>query len=263
MKEYFSHDYNARNDKKLIKLFMKHGVSGIGIYWCIVEMLYEESGYLNIDEYERIAFELRIEYDVVKSVIQEFELFDFDSEKFWSNSAISRLDQRMLKSEKARESVMKRWIKNKSNTNVIRSNNDSNTIKVKESKVKESKEKEKKENFDISKMDFNGNINPKNHIENNIEISPEDKFNLMIDTSTYQYTDDEKNKYAHALFSEFMNSVTWVEDLMRSLEMDKSEATHWIEKYVRAQKVEGQLYREFPEMRRHCHRWIKANRRKI
>jgi len=54
MKEYFSHDYNARNDTKLVKVFMKYQLKGIGAYWCIIEMLYEEGGYLLRSEYERI-----------------------------------------------------------------------------------------------------------------------------------------------------------------------------------------------------------------
>lgn len=137
MKEYFSHDYNSRNDKKIIKLSMRHGVAGIGIYWCIVEMLYEESGYLNVNEYERISFELRTEYELVKSVINDFDLFCFDGDLFYSESALNRLNQRSEKSHKARESINKRWEKAKDNTNVIRTNNDSNTIKVKKSKVKE------------------------------------------------------------------------------------------------------------------------------
>jgi len=138
MKEYFSHDYNARNDTKLVKLFMKLGLEGIGAYWCIIEMLYEEGGYLLRNEYERIAFELRTDYNVIKKIVEELDLFVFDDEKFWSETALSRLNQRMEKSQKARESVEKRWKKYERNTNVKQSKNDSNTSKVKESKVKKS-----------------------------------------------------------------------------------------------------------------------------
>ena len=37
---YFQHDYNARNDPKLQALIVEMGVAGIGIYWCLVEMLF-------------------------------------------------------------------------------------------------------------------------------------------------------------------------------------------------------------------------------
>ena len=140
MKEtfYFSHDYNARSDWKLVKVSMKHGMEWVWAYWCIIEMLYEEWWYLNIEEYERITFELRVSYELVESLINNFWLFEKDDVKFWSNSVLDRLKQRMDKSEKARISVQKRWDKKKEeNTNVLRTNNDSNTIK--ERKIKENK----------------------------------------------------------------------------------------------------------------------------
>jgi hypothetical protein len=138
MKEYFSHDYGARNDRKITRLVMKHGMQGIGIFWCIVEMLYEEGGYLPL-EYERITFELRTEYELVKSVIHDFDLFKIEGELFYSESVLERLNERSQKSEKARESINKRWEKyrkKQENTNVIRMYNERNTIKVKESKEK-------------------------------------------------------------------------------------------------------------------------------
>ena len=73
---YFTHDYYSRHDKAMVSLQMKKGVAAIGVFWCIVEMLYEEGGYLSLDEYERITFELRCEYDLIKYVIEESELFE-------------------------------------------------------------------------------------------------------------------------------------------------------------------------------------------
>ena len=81
MKEYFSHDYNARSDKKMVVVFMRHGLAGIGAYWCIIEMLYEEGGYLLLNEYERISFELRIDENVIRDIIERTKLFKNDSEK--------------------------------------------------------------------------------------------------------------------------------------------------------------------------------------
>ena len=121
---------------------MKYGLKGIGAYWCIIEMLYEEVGYISIKEYERIAFELRTDKEFIKSIIEGFELFIIKDEMFSSESAIERIKQRMDKSDKARESVNARWNKYERNTNVIGTKSDSNTIKVKESKVKVNKEKE-------------------------------------------------------------------------------------------------------------------------
>ena len=117
---YFSHDYNARNDRKMRALTMKHGMLGVGVFWCIIEMLYEEVGFLPM-EYERIAFELRIDTNVIRSVIEDFELFEHDEERFWSESILTRLQERCDKSEKARKSIMARWIKYERNTNESKS----------------------------------------------------------------------------------------------------------------------------------------------
>jgi hypothetical protein len=137
---YFSHDYNARSDKEMIKVRMKMGMAGIGLYWCIVEMLYEEGGYLKRSEYERITYELQSTYDNITMLIEQFDLFKFDDDKFWSNSVLDRLKKRKDKSDKARESISYRW----NDTNVKRSNSERNTIK--ERKGKENKGKEIKIN---------------------------------------------------------------------------------------------------------------------
>lgn len=139
---YFSHDYNSRNDTKLVEVMMTHWLVWIWAFWCIVEMLYEEWWYLPL-KYERITFELRTDKNVVQSIINDFWLFENDGEKFWSNSIIDRLKQRQEKSEKAKQSIQKRWDKQK-DTNVLRTKNESNTIK--ERKGKKRKGKESKDN---------------------------------------------------------------------------------------------------------------------
>ena len=57
---YFSHDSNARNDLKVVKLKSKLGMSGIGIFWCTIEMLRETENYeLKLSDIESICYELR------------------------------------------------------------------------------------------------------------------------------------------------------------------------------------------------------------
>lgn len=138
MTEYFSHDYKARNDPKLVRLMMRHGITGIGAFWCITEMLYENKGYVDISEYERIAFELRTDTKFIASVIQDFNLFKFKNQKFYSKTVLLRLKKRSEKSEKARQSVISRWTKNKpvtdtaqTDTNVLPTQNEPTTNKTK------------------------------------------------------------------------------------------------------------------------------------
>lgn len=147
MNEYFSHDYRARYDDKLVSLMMIHGLAGIGAFWCIIEMCYEKNGYVERSQYERIAFELRADIKFIQSVVEDFNLFLFEEEKFYSRTALDRLDKRNQKSEKARQSVAARWSKkqngnnlNNCNTNVSHSHNTSNTIKEKKNKEKNIKE---------------------------------------------------------------------------------------------------------------------------
>jgi len=141
MRNYFSHDYNARNDKKLVMASMKYGLAALGAYWCIVEMLYEEGGYLSITEYERITFELRTSEELVKYLIHDSLLFENDGVRFWSNTALERLRLRIEKSDKARKSVETRW--NKPNyTNVLPTNNKRITSKEKKNKINTTSEVE-------------------------------------------------------------------------------------------------------------------------
>lgn len=129
--DYFSHDTKARSDSKLVSLAMRQGMEGLGVYWCIVEMLYENDGKMMRTECERIAYELRTHSDCINSVIYEHELFQWDDLYFWSNSVLNRLKTITEKSDKARQSATKRW----ENANAMRTQCDGNAIKEKESKV--------------------------------------------------------------------------------------------------------------------------------
>lgn len=139
---YFSHDYNSRNDPKMMALRMKEGMEGVGIYWCVVELLYEEGGYAMLSDCERIAFDLRVKIDRVRRVVINYELFRNDGTKFWSESCLRRITMRNAKSDKARESALEGWNKRRADANALNSQSDGNAIK--ERKVKEKKEKESK-----------------------------------------------------------------------------------------------------------------------
>jgi hypothetical protein len=152
---YFSHDHNSRTDPKIKRLLARHGMQGYGIFWAIVEDLYNNANALQTD-YETIAFDLRVDASVVQSIIEDFNLFTFDGEMLWSASVERRLIERNNKSEKARQSALSRWNKKPYDANAMRTHSDSNAIKErkgKESKVKKSiikgeNEKNWKNDFD-------------------------------------------------------------------------------------------------------------------
>ena len=81
---YFSHDYGARNDPKLLELQMEMGGQGLAIWWCLVEMLWENEGYLPRN-FKSIAFSLHwAQAEEVQKVVEGFGLFEWDDERFWN-----------------------------------------------------------------------------------------------------------------------------------------------------------------------------------
>ena len=166
MNSYFSHDSNARNDEKIARLRMKHGSAGYGVYFMILERLRETKDYMSIKDYNLIAFDLRDDSQLIKSVVEDFGLFAFVTDKdrgecFYSKSFNDRMVLKDEKSKKRAEAgkrgAAKRW---DSKDKAEPSNNNSNAIakpskdnsnamampqeniasKVKESKVNESKQ---------------------------------------------------------------------------------------------------------------------------
>lgn len=140
---YFSHDYNARNDHKIKKLISKHGYLGYGLFWAIIEDLYNNANALQMD-CESIAFDLRTSENIIESIINDFDLFVIEGDNFGSLSVQRRLEERDAKSQKARETAFKRWNKNKDDANAMQTHSEGNAIK--ERKVNEIKEKENKVN---------------------------------------------------------------------------------------------------------------------
>ena len=160
---YFSHDYNTRNDIKIKRLIAKHNYLGYGIFWAIIEDLYNNANALPLD-YDCIAFDLRADVEIVKSIINDFDLFVFSDGFFGSNSIQKRLNERNLKSIKARESALNRWNKSDRNANALQTQYEGNAIK--ERKEKESKGKEIKENFLLKKETKEENLPKENPSEN-------------------------------------------------------------------------------------------------
>jgi hypothetical protein len=91
---YFSHDSNARNDEKIIALRMKHGMEGYGIYFAILERMREEKDYFHVKDYNIIAFDLRVSNSLIKSVVENFGLFQCaeDGSRFYSKSFLERMN---------------------------------------------------------------------------------------------------------------------------------------------------------------------------
>lgn len=121
MKEtfYFAHDYNARNDPKLQNVLFDLGVEGIGVFWCIIEQLYEQGGKLPLHYCKSIAFALHVDFKCVERLVNDYGLFKNDGENMWSESVLNRLNRRSEVSEKRKLAALVRWrqgIENQSQT---------------------------------------------------------------------------------------------------------------------------------------------------
>lgn len=141
--EFFSHDLHGRNDGKLQRVLMKHGLKGIGAFWCIVEMLYENEGVLMRTECERIAFELRVDCDFILSMIDDFDLFQNDGDVFYSKSVLNRLETINAKRDKAKKSAEIRW----GYANALRTQSEGNAVKESKEKKSNSVGQEEKTRF--------------------------------------------------------------------------------------------------------------------
>ena len=144
MKEtfYFSHDYNARSDTKIKRLIYSLGIEGYGIYWALIEDLYNNENKMACD-YDLIAYDLRVDAGTILKVVMDFDLFEIYDGYFSSISIEKRLNARNEKSEKARSNASKRW----NDANAMPSHSERNAIKdniVKDIKIKDIKIKDKK-----------------------------------------------------------------------------------------------------------------------
>lgn len=128
---YFQHDYNARNDPKLQEVLIELGVVGIGVFWCIVEQMYEQGGRLELKLCKSIAFALHLDCKIIESVVNDFDLFENDGVFFWSNSIKSRLEKTKSISESRKNAAKTRWksdIKTKCNAIVMQMHTKCNAI---------------------------------------------------------------------------------------------------------------------------------------
>jgi hypothetical protein len=235
---YFSHDYNVRNDEKIKRLIRKHGMIGYGIFWSLVEDLYNNANALRTD-YDFIAYDLRCECDIITSVIRDFDLFVFNGDYFGSKSVQERLDQRNSKSESARKSASYRW----NNANALQTESDSNAKK--ERKGKEIKGKEIKEiniSFDIFWNSYDKKVGDKEKLKK--------KWDSLLDSEREQiisyipkYKLIQPDKKFRKDPQTFFNNNSWndeligfVPELKKSIENRQNDD---LEEYKKRQKELG------------------------
>lgn len=140
---YFSHDYNARNDRKIAALVKKHKSAGYGIFWITCEMMHEEGGHIEYDDitFGAIAKDANEDVNLVKNVINdcisEFRLLVKENDIVVSGRVSRNLEWKQTLS-KIRSNA------NKSRTNVNKSSTNEEQM-FNNSGLKKERKKERKE----------------------------------------------------------------------------------------------------------------------
>lgn len=133
---YFSHDYNAANDTKV--LFLRHqlGMEGYGIYWFLIEKLAEAGGKMPLELIPILSMQMQTTDIKVKGVIMQFDLFSINEGEFWSERLNDHLGLRAKLSQSGKNGAISRW-----------KNGEANRVAIGEGNAKKRKEKEIKENI--------------------------------------------------------------------------------------------------------------------
>ena len=103
---YFDHDYDARNDKKILALRRQLGWDGYGIYFATLECLCEAGGYLERDSLNDVAYGLNVpenEYDAIINSCIEIELLKESDRGIYSDRILRHLDFRAFLSESGKK----------------------------------------------------------------------------------------------------------------------------------------------------------------
>jgi hypothetical protein len=106
---YFSHDYNAANDTKI--LFLRHqlGMEGYGIYWYLIEQLANAGGKLPLELIPVLAMQMHCTDVKVNGVLMNFDLFTIESGEFWSHRLQDHLELRLKLSQSGKAGANNRW----------------------------------------------------------------------------------------------------------------------------------------------------------
>lgn len=234
MKEtfYLRHDYNSRNDEKILRLRKKYpDGSGYAIYWMLLEKLAESSeGRLKLSNIDDIAFDIRFSCERIADVVNQYELFECDDIYFWSNRLLSDLSERDEKSRQGKLAAKIRWDKErkKMQTHCI---SNADAIAGKERKGK--KEYKKEINKEKKSKDFS--IEEKTHTPPIAAPPPSDDYSFTkVSVEINRDLMFEKYKWlTDELYKSFvLEAIAWCESKGKDV-LRTSRLINWINVYLK------------------------------
>jgi hypothetical protein len=129
---FYPHYIGARNDNKIQRLRLKHGMAGYGIYFCLLEVLREQSDHkYPLSDLDLLAADFRCEQSLLDEIIKKFDLFKTDKQHFWSPRLIDYLEpyyQRKEAAQRAGKASARQRNSNDRSTDVQQAFNARSTI---------------------------------------------------------------------------------------------------------------------------------------
>lgn len=259
---YFSHDANARNDEKLVRLRMKHGAAGYGVYFMLLERLREEADYRSVKDYDMLAFDFRADAALIRSVVEDFGLFAFtpDGEYFYSESFVRRMEvvdtARGVRSAAGRRGMQKRW---KSAVELSKTDNKS---------ITELSETDNGVITELPKTD-NGVITKLPETDNNKQTKKTNKENKTLpDDSARTREGQEKAQKTPAAGGDvcermwaaaFLADVWGVQNACAALHVSPVQLSELTGDFQREQAAKGVRHTDAADFRRHLFDWARLH----
>lgn len=231
---YFPHFYNARSDRKMLRVRRELGIEGYAIYFMLLEILREQTDFsYPLSDVDLLADEFRTSEQKITTVISSYDLFQVTEDKFfYSQKLIANLQPYLEKSERARLAARKRWDKSKKlDANALleqsKSNTSQNTKRGEESKGEESTQSKKKygeyENVKFTEKQYNTLLKEWGELELKRMIVILDE-GIQMKPKQYKYSDFnlairkwKKNDNTPSIFNQENNDELSLEEKMNKL----------------------------------------------
>lgn len=226
MSEYINHKVSNRSEYVFRKLIERKGAAAYGVYWYILEELYESGGKMLFEEIESISKALCVRKDFVASVIKSFSLFQYDSESFWSNEVIEQIEKRQKLKDKRKEAANKRWI-NKKNIIVPKKEIDSSPNVIDSSP-----------NVKITKVDKEQEMKSRERMFYNMLIPFVKTYGREMIREFFDYWSEPNKSHSKMRFEQ---ERTW--DLSRRLQTWKKRSRNGFSKYNSGQDKQAANYK--------------------
>lgn len=124
-KFWFTHDYNARNDDKILELRSEFGAEGYGVFWMIVETMADnENGGVKATLIGGLSHSYGVAKDRLLAIIDfcvKIELFYNQDGFFFSRRMLSHKKERKLFADAGLKGAESRWKKKSKNSPPIAS----------------------------------------------------------------------------------------------------------------------------------------------